>query len=72
MAAHGAPADGMCCLTTFDDITAENYVEYQTVRRSQSNTRCPTTPRPDDLDLPLPFSPRRSADAVGNLAALSV
>ena len=30
-AQHGTPAAGMCCLTTFEDITAENYVEYQTV-----------------------------------------
>jgi hypothetical protein len=26
---HGRPWDGMCCLCTMEDITEENYVEYQ-------------------------------------------
>lgn len=26
---HGIPWDGMCCLCTMEDITEENYVEYQ-------------------------------------------
>jgi hypothetical protein len=26
---HGRPWDGMCCLGTMEDITEENYVEYQ-------------------------------------------
>ena len=28
---HGSPAPGMVCLASYDDITASNYVEYQTV-----------------------------------------
>ena len=27
---HGSPVEGMMCLATMEDITVENYVEYQT------------------------------------------
>lgn len=26
---HGKPSEGMCCLCTMEDITDDNYVEYQ-------------------------------------------